>query len=370
MLHKLINKFISLKIEWKIYIFLKFISSIFAYLIYSKLTTLGDTFKYLNNSEPINNIEILYKSTTLMLFLGATLKSVFGPIIANSIGSFLSFYGVYYSINKLNLKHLKLKKLLLLLSFPSFLIWTSIISKESIGVFFMGIILGSIIDLINYKKVLDKKRLIFALYLCFMFKPQYLSGIVAVFIFIFLSHKFRARVLGHIFLFIMFLIFSALILFIFSDLINDLSYILPSHFNLNAASTRANTFWLRNGDFFRVAPYGIFIAFVGPTLNEALTKNTHLIALIESLILLSVLAYYCFKIFYIQLLIKKIKLFYVITAFIPISWILLVHYPFGLFNPGSAIRYRENFIAFIIVLIYFVFEKTKEDLNNDRLEAK
>ncbi|EOX4329181.1 hypothetical protein ACPF35_003484, partial [Vibrio cholerae] len=60
---------------------------------------------------------------------------------------------------------------------------------------------------------------------------------------------------------------------------------------------------------------------------------------------------------------------YFVGIFLTVSlWALFVHYPFGALNPGSAIRYRENFYAFLVILFYFCYAEVKRNYFHYRLE--
>jgi hypothetical protein len=258
--------------------------------------------------------------------------------------------------------------LLILLSFPSFGIWTSIASKEAFGVFFLGIILGFFIDFIKGNPNKQYLLLAFCVYLCVIFKPQYLIGVSALFTFVFVSRKFALRGFGKTVILILFFVFSFLALYLFRNEINELSFIIPRHFSLDAGSTRENTIWVNDFDVFRNAPYGMFIAFFGPTLSEALSKPTHLLVFIESAFIVGVFLCALLKLLLISFNTGRLNVFFVGVFLTASLWILFVHYPFGALNPGSAIRYRENFYAFLVILFYFCYIEVKRNYFYYRLE--
>jgi hypothetical protein len=197
--------------------------------------------------------------------------------------------------------------------------------------------------------------LFIALYLCITFKPQYLIGILALFFFVFLSKKLFHNPFGKLFAIISFFILSFLVLYLFRSEINMLSYIMPAHFSQDAGSTRENTIWINDYDIFWNAPYGMFISFFGPTLDEALSKPTHLLAFIESFLIVTVFLYFLIKNFYYTYLTAMFNV-YIFGLFVTVFfWILFVHYPFGALNSGSAIRYRENFFSFFMILFFYLY---------------
>ena len=341
---------------WFSYFVIKFFYMLFALFVFSKLTTLGDTYRYLRGDEAFSS-ELWHNSTALMDTLAYSSSFLLGPVLGNLPFMVLSIVGIYYPVSRLNLTRNQLVWLLALLSLPSFGVWTSIASKEAIGVFFLGVILGFIIDLIKGNANRNYVLVLFCIYLCFVFKPQYLIGISALFTFVFLSRTFSLRGLGKVIVLALFFVISFLVLYIFRDEINELSFIMPRHFSQNAGSTRENTFWVNDFDVFRNAPYGMFIAFFGPTVSEALSKVMHLLAFFESVFIVGAFVYASFKLFLMTINTGRFNVFF-LGVFLTVSlWILFVNYHFGVLNPGSAIRYRENFYAFLVILFYFCYSE-------------
>ncbi|EKF9174939.1 hypothetical protein O1B30_002458 [Vibrio cholerae] len=352
---------------WFSYFLIKIFYMLFSVFVYSNLTTLGDTYRYLQGPEAFSPT-FWHNSTALMDTLGYSFSFFLGPILANIPFLVLSIIGVYYPISRLSLTNNQLIILLALLSLPSFGVWTSIASKEAVGVFFLGIILGFCIDFIKRNPNKQYFLVGFCLYLCLIFKPQYLIGVSALFIFVFVSRKFALRGLGKSILLILFFLFSFFALYLFRHQINELSFIIPLHFSLDAASTRENTIWVNDFDVFRNAPYGMFIGFFGPTFSEALSKPTHLLVFLESAIIVGVFLYALLKLLLISINTGRLNVYFV-GIFLTVSlWVLFVHYPFGALNPGSAIRYRENFYAFLVILFYFCYTEVKQNYFHYRLE--
>jgi len=183
-------------------------------------------------------------------------------------------------------------------------------------------------------------------------------GISALLIYLFLSWILRLKGYGKLFLLVLFFIVSFGLLYIFRYEINALSFRMPSHFSLISSSTRENTFWVNDFDVFKNALYGMYIAFVGPTFTEATQKITHLFAWIESVIILLCFAVGSLKLYLVAIKTYKLNVYYLSIFLIVTLWILFVHYPFGVLNPGSAIRYRENFYGFLTILFYFIYTET------------
>jgi hypothetical protein len=346
---------------WVAFVTLKVAYMLFGLFVFANVTTLGDTGRYLEGGA-FSAVTWYLNSTEMMDVLASSFGILGGPVFANLPFVFLSTFGVYYSVKRLNLHDRETKLVLLMLSLPSFGIWTSIASKEAVAVFFLGGILGFLIDLIKG----NKKNYVFlflSLYLCAIFKPQYLVGIFALFFFIYVDKIFSLKLVGKVILFFLFLLVSFLSLYIYREEINQYSFLMPAHFTMDADSTRQNDIWLDDFDVFWNAPYGIFIAFVGPTLSEALSKQIHFYVFLESCFILLFFSLYSIKILIMQIKYASINFFFPACFFIVVSWILFVNYPFGVLNPGSAVRYRQNFYAFLIVLFYFCYIEIKRNLN-------
>ena len=353
---------------WFAYFLVKLFYLFFAKFVFSKLTTLGDTFRYLDG--PLAwQANWFYSSTPMMDSLAGTSGKVLGPYLGSMPFMVLSFLGVYYPVSKLQLPKKQLIGLLALLSLPSFGVWTSIASKEAVSVFFMGIILAAYIDVYERRPINNKTIVAIALYLCLVFKPQYMIGVFAIFSFTYISRKFQLRVFSKLFLFIFAIIFGVSILFYFRDLIDSLSKIMPAHFSAEAGSTRENTIWVDQYDFFRNAAYGMYIAFVGPTVQEALSKPTHLLAWLESMIILTVFGALLLKYFLVSVRKSKLNVMFLAGFSLAACWILLVHYPFGALNPGSAVRYRESFYAFLVCLFFFMYRKAMASAGESQLRS-
>jgi len=337
---------------WQIYFLTKIIYMFIALFVVSQFTSLGDSGRYLN-AKPFYFVWSS-SSSDLMDFLGGTFSYLFGKIFANIPFILISFYGVYYPIKKLKLEKKQLILVLTLLSFPSFGIWTSIVSKEAFAVFYMGLILGYLIDLIKGNLRKDYLFLFVGLFLCWIFKPQYLAGILVTIVFIYLHNILRLKQEQNLLSFILMIIGSLIFLYIFRNEINNLAFEIPRHFSMDSESTRPNDIWIYKNDIFWKAPYGMIVSFFGPTIDEASSKLIHLIVFIESLIIMIIFLFAVINLLLISLATGKFNIYYFGIFFIILNWILFVHYPMGILNPGSAVRYRQGFYSFLVILFYFL----------------
>jgi len=351
--------------KWLFFIFVKLGYMLLAIFVYSRFTSLGDTHRYLSG-QVLSPSEWIFSSTLMMDTLAGSFAVVLGPVLANLPFVFLSSFGIYYAVKRLQLERRELTALLFLLSFPSFGIWTSVASKEAVTTFFLGVILGLIIDILKGVKNRDYLLVSLAFYLCAVFKPQYLIAIFALASYVYISKRLSLKGLGKFFLFGLALFLSLLVLYVVRDEANELSFAIVPHFDPDAASTRENNIWIYDFDVFWNAPYGMLIGFVGPTLSEALARPAQMIVFLESVLILCVFSYASFKLILMALRFDRLNVFMFGLFFIPAFWILFVHYPFGALNPGSAIRYRSGFYAFLVILFYFAYIEAKRSLRINR----
>lgn len=342
---------------WTSYFLIKLFYMFFAVLVYSKITILGDTSRWTDGVIEVITIEIFYHSTHLIDFVGGVFSILLGSVLGNMPFMILAFYGIYYPVLKLNLTKKHLLILLFLLSLPTFGIWSSIAGKEAVSVFFMGVLLGYIVNMLEQGRIKPNFVELIAFYLLILFKAQYSITIVSIILYVYLSKKFKLKSFGKSLLFCVYLSISLLILYIFKDEINELSLIMHLHFDSNGASTRENNIFLNDYDIFLNAPYGMFIGFWGPTLSEAIQKPFIFYIFIENLIILSYFMYFLLKIMLSIANDKKINVLLISLLFMSTVWILFVHYPFAVFNPGAALRYRENFYSFLVIFLFYLHNK-------------
>ncbi|MDC2014725.1 hypothetical protein ABH007_20630 [Bacteroides thetaiotaomicron] len=350
----------SIRIDrfWLYYFIIRILFLIFTVYVYARLTQLGDTERYLNASlNSIMDFSFLWNSTKMMDAIGS-LGSVLGGsnILTNLPFTLLSFFTIKWVIDKYQFcQYINNCFLLFILSLPNFCIWTSVCSKETIGLVFSAILGSLVLDFLNGNYVIQKKHL-FAVYLCLLFKPQYFLFIAQGLFVIYVMNHFCKTALRKMFFGCLMVVCNLMILYLIKDVVNEYADVMYAHFDLNDAKSTRDNPWLKANDFFYEAPQGMFVAFFGPTLSEMMHTPTHLIAGIESCVLLILFIILGGKFLYRLLYQYKLNVTIFFSYFIIITGIALLHYPFGIFNPGSAIRYRTNFL-FLFILLFLYLQK-------------
>jgi len=347
---------------WLCYFFVRLFYLFFTIFVFERFTRLGDTRRYLWADVPFA-LRIFYNSTYFMDFFIGNIGGFFrhNMIVSNFPAMLISFFIIRWVVEKLQLrKYVNNRLLMIMISLPTFSIWTSVWTKELFGLVYSAIIAVLIVNFLNgnYK---IRKMDILGLYLCFLFNPQFMPFIFQGLMFIYISRKFlNHKPMGQFKLAVLFLFINALFLYIIRDIVNAQAEMMHRHFDtVTARATRDNIF-LEENDFFRHLPWGMFIAFFGPTLGEMLENPAHAVTGIESLFII-VLFFYLSKYIYIRgFFFSRISPIITMSYLIIIIGICFIHYPFGVFNPGAATRYRSRFIFLFIVLLLYLYGYKKE----------
>ena len=337
---------------WTVFLLVKFFWMFFALFVFKNYVQLADSESYLNGSY-IDFDNVFNSSTSMTGIIAFTLREYVGYIGANIVFLLIAFYGVYRPVNKLNLSNKNLILCLFFLSLPSFGIWTSIVGKEAISVFFMGVLASYLIDL---HSSIRRPQLIelLALYLGLIFKLQYVIPVLAGFLFILIKDKLKLSSIQQLATLLLMLLLSIYLVWWFSDEINRLSFVMISHFSTDAASTRA-PFWVDDYDIFYKSITGVFISFIGPTFLESLDRLVVMPFFIESFLIFGVFISHLFYKMFSSLTRYTINPYKISLFVIIFLGILTLSYPYGVSNYSTAIRYREGYYGFLVVFYFFLF---------------
>jgi hypothetical protein len=194
-------------------------------------------------------------------------------------------------------------------------------------------------------------------YLCAVFKPQYLPFIFQGLAYIYIAQRWCKTAPRQFILGICILAVNAGVLLVMRDIVNEYAQIMPAHFfSTKAESNRNEGIWNEPNAVFTKAPVGMFVSFVGPTLREMIAKPMHFIAGLEGYLIVVMFSILAMQFAVRNFVQGKFSPLYFFSYFIIITGIAFVHYPFGIFNPGSAIRYRTNFIMLFIILLLYLYQ--------------
>jgi hypothetical protein len=326
-------------------------------LVIVRLTSLGDARRFQGHFKKFpglsGDFHWLLDSTQILEAFGLLLSS-FMPeqyLAMSLIYQAIAFVGLVIFLNSIA-PRIRVFAAILLLS-PSFNIWSSVASKEAFIVFSVSIICSYIIHAYNNN---FRLRFLYPIsgFILVVFKPHYLISLLFIFAGILLSKYIKQKealvlLMGGV---------SLSFLYIFRDIVDQLSIQILPHFLTDAGRSTRLAYWQDPYDVFIKAPTGMFLSFVGPTLEEALSNPLQMASLIESglillLLLLIILARR-----------DRTPAFAFLLVLFGIFWLLFANYPFGVMNPGSAIRYRAGY--YVIIVMAFVVLLSREAYFNWR----
>ena len=317
---------------------IKVVGALCATLVFSQFTPLVDANLYLSGSYGSDsNLRVLIVQT-----LAVALNQFGGSLFAHVIFGMISTVGILYYIAIGGRRWI----ILLVLLFPSSFIWTSIVSKEALffGGFTLLLVVWSrfVTDALNR---IDLLAIVLALIVCGLLRPHYAVVIPWLFFSLGVVKRFGSKswsILVAVMLFCIFAVYFSVWAELMSRGFNSIdSAARVSRLHLFEIQPITETGFER---FKLFLPLGAIIGVVGPLPEELVQRPEFLPFFIEGLlILLSPLFVYQYA---NTLDFDRKKLFLQVYwwCLVPaVVALMILHSPFGLMNPGSAIRWRTNF---------------------------
>jgi hypothetical protein len=335
--------------------------TLFAYLIYARFTQLGDGYNPANYQAYTAIHEGL--TSTLLTYgvyaaLGAVFPGFLAPMVLGivvAIVTWFAFRDVY--------PHLSKKLFWTCNLFPHFLVWSGASSKEQ-----LVIISGIIVINFAAKRSFAAKRLnlglvfvFFALWILFLMKPNYFVMYSVIFLTSLFSPWLNKIVSKRLSVGVWMLPFilstmgvtlylSQTGTFFSEDVVEFMQRVQHSFLAYKTAgSNRTGIQWNDISDFIYHSLWGIPQGFIGPTLLEAISKPVQFPALLEGLVYFSILGYLFVKLAKLARTSRTLKVH--ILPYMFISFVIVfISYPYLIFNPGSALRYKQ---AMHPILIFY-----------------
>lgn len=337
---------------WRLILFLLWLYrcmfSVAGQLFVVQLTTLGDSDRYQGATSKFSGINAAFftDSTTFLEGVGLLLFKLLGanPILINIAYQTLAFYGIARLL--MAVEPGPRKAILLLMLLPSFTLWTSVAGKETVIVFALGVLCSLLVES-YYNRARVGAIHVLAGALLLLFKPHYFVPLAFIFGLTWAGRRVRQK---EALVLIAGLVTLAL-LFVKAERVNELSFTVLTHFDHENARSTREPFWVEPYDVFWKAFEGMYLSFVGPTFEEALTLPVQLMAFIESMALCAVL------LFLMLMRLNRMPVYSFLLGTFTLFWLLFVNYPFGVMNPGSAVRYRAGYFLLVATIFAFVLSR-------------
>ena len=336
-----------------------FLGWLVAQFVYVPMGISGDQSSYISG-ENLDAIDIFADRTSFARFFYSKISVIFPGILAPLATTLLVAIAIYFA-SKYFFPWINLRAFWLANLLPHFLIWSSLASKEAIFII-PSIYLVSFCAKLAYDEPFPRWQIgWYFLILLFMFfmRPNYAIGYGYLLISsLILSRSFSLKI-KQANSFKRFSNSSAIILFIFlfcaasfvvyqyvfdsqSDAYTYMSTSQSYFLSYDGNTNRSNIEWNSVASFFSNMPWGIPFSIIGFTPAEALENVKYLPAFLEGIIAFLFLIWMLIKLIWrakVDLNVRSA----LYLCFLPALFIMiLAHYPLGIFNPGSAIRYKQS----------------------------
>ena len=316
--------------------------------------------------------------TNLTFTIFKFLRSIFGSYFATYIFPILTtctIFKLIYSYWKYIPKNIFLISIFL----PHYWVWQSIASKESITipisfiiVFFLAKFLYEKISIYTFSITVILSFL-FAFYRLHYAISYFWILILTILIIPILKNEDLVKIKFKNYLYVFSSIFLLLLLITFgvlkdfsSNAIINIFLKSSEYFTLfpNATTTRWDVGFLSIKDIFSNLFWGIPTSIIGFTPLEILENPKYIPSFLEGIIAISLI-----PIINIKLILRskkdfKLRFSYFFIFLPSLILILCAHYPFGIFNPGATIRFKQNIVAILYFYPLFLLTFSKYNLRN------
>ena len=335
------------------------LGTLFAYIVYIKLSSLGDGY----NPASYSDLEGRALNSTVLVwglyyYLGSVLPGFLAPMFLGLVVAVITWHA-FRDVHMYIGRQLFWACNLL----PHFLVWSGSSSKEQV-VIICGII---VINFAAKRSFAARKltiNLIFvvaAMWLIFFIRPNYFVMYSVIFLTSLFSPWLNKIVSKRLSVGVWMLPFilstigvtiylSQTGTFFSEDVVEFMQAV--QHMFLayeNAGSNRTDFQWNDISDFIYHSLWWIPQGFIGPTLLEAISKPVQFPAFLEGLVYFSILCYLFIKLAKLARTSRTLKVH--ILPYMFISFVIVfISYPYLIFNPGSALRYKQ---AMHPILIFY-----------------
>ncbi len=329
--------------------------TLFSVFVYSHFSQLGDANSYLTGAYD----ETGDARTRFITLIATTLMGIVHvDLLAHLVYSLFAASGVCYLITQAKVHDRYRWPLLAILLLPNFGVWASVIGRESLFIGLLGFFMGAVV---GYLLKRGFHRLLLALVcvagMTFIRAPFGMGA--GLFLLMFLLYAWGPRtplsagVQALAFAAIATIVLLAVWPTVDDYIANDVLPKAKTFFTIASDTTRT---WINidtTAGFFKSLWWTLPLALVGPTPGEVMARPVMLPFLLSGLTVVLVLLYSL----NVALrrsprgIVRKI----LVLGWLPAVAVMLVSYvPFGIYNPGSGIRYASCFLLFLILPSMFL----------------
>ena len=354
------------------------LGTIVAYTVYIKLASLGDGYLPENFIEAIKNYGTGFDSIrslwvhAIYYYLGNFLPGFLVPLVLGQIVAIATWHAFRDAYSQINHQLFWICNL-----FPHFLIWSGSSSKEQI-VIILGIFVVGFVAKLSFTTqrltIIGVFLICFSLAIIGFIRPNY--GLIYFTIFLIslfapTLNKIKIYKLSVVEWTLIFSLPTMLVIFFVSaftsffskHLITWMYTVKHLFLDLPGRSNRYDIQWETVSDFFYNSLWGIPQGFIGPTLAESISKPIQIPVFLEGIVYLFLLCYIFVKLLKLAHAFNKLRV-YIFPYFFVLLVVVFVSYPYGIFNPGSALRYKQALhpVLFFYPLLIFAYFKINNSI--------
>lgn len=323
--------------------------TLFSVFVFSSYSTLGDSAAYLSGSYIDDSMAA--RTLVVSYIANAVFAAVGSELLAHLVFSLFAASGVAYMIKHARLHGRYRWQFLAIVLIPNFGIWASVVGRESVFVGLLGFFLGAVLGYYQRPRFrLALLALICVAGMTFIRAPYGLG--TALFLLMFLLYRSGPRIgvsagvhavfFGLASLFVLVCAWSYMDDYITGEVLPEAK----SYFTVFSETTRTWVNLDTSLDLFASLWWSLPVALIGPTPAEAIARPVMLPFLLSGLIVFGSLLYsLSLALGAPRGMTRKILLLGWLPA---ITFILVSYVPFGVYNPGSAIRYASCFLLFMV----------------------
>lgn len=330
--------------------------TLFSIYIYSRYSQLGDAAAYIAGGYDDGSSESSFsEGRTLMLVLIArTLRSLLGnDLLVHLCFSLFVASGVYYLLKQGDIRGRARWPVLALLVNPNFGVWTSVTGRESLFVGLLGFFMGAVLG--HYRQGGGGRVLLAALCAIGMIYVRAPFGAgIALFYLVYLVQAWgpRLRMSAGVkaVLLALVAVIGLLVAWPYMDayITTDVLPTARSYFTINSATTRTWVHLETTGDLLSVLWWALPLSLIGPTPGEVFARPLMLPFLLAGLVVFCLYLHAIYRT--LSAPSRGTGKDILVLGWLPASLVILVSYvPFGIYNPGSGIRYASCFLLFLIL---------------------
>lgn len=322
--------------------------TVFSVFVFSTFSTLGDSEAYLSGA--YDDDSMAARTQVLSHIANAAFAVTGSELLAHLLFSMFAASGAMYMVTHARLHGRYRWPFLAIVLMPNFGIWASVVGRESIFVGLLGFFLGAVLNYYRRPRFhLALLALICVAGMTFIRSPYGIG--MALFLLMFLLYRSGPRIGVSTGVHALFFCLAALFVLVcawssMDDYITG--EVLPqarSYFTIYSETTRT---WINMDtmvELFSSLWWSLPLALIGPTPAEVVARPVMLPFLLSGMIVFGNLLYsLSLSLRAPRGMARKILLLGWLPA---VALILIAYVPFGIYNPGSAIRYASCFLLLL-----------------------